>query len=150
MKGLKEMMGETVLVSMADNVRFQLAFLDALAVLKLVSWNERPEWRGKDLEDFLYILDKYFDLHSNEIFEDYNYLSNPESYNMKILGAEVMEVKLKSILTTHDPLYSDLYNILDKNIYDSDRWSKVYATYFNIPADIAREILFAFRKAFKK
>jgi predicted nucleotidyltransferase len=149
-KGLKEMMGETVLVSMDDNVRFHLASLDALAVLKLISWNERPEWRGKDLEDFLYILDKYFDLHSNEIFEEYNYLFHPESDNMKIIGARVMGIKLKSILTAHGPLFSDLNNIIDKNICDSDQWSKVYAIHFNVPADIALDILIAFKEAFKQ
>lgn len=92
-KGLREMMGETVLVSMDNNVRFHLASLDALAVLKLISWNERPEWRGKDIEDFLYILDKYFDLHSNEIFEKFNYLFDSESDNMKIIGARTAGMK---------------------------------------------------------
>ncbi|MDF1515242.1 MAG: hypothetical protein P1S60_15645 [Anaerolineae bacterium] len=137
-----------LLTKVFANVRFHLASLDALAVLKLISWNERPEWRGKDIEDFLYILDKYFDLHSNEIFEKYNYLFDSESDNMKIIGATVMGIKLQSILTAHDPLYSDLNNIIIKNIRDSDQWSKVYATHFNVPADIAREILNAFREAY--
>lgn len=147
-KGLKEMMGETVRMSIDEDVRLPLASLDALAILKLVSWNERPEWRGKDLDDFLHILDKYFDLHADEIFEDYNYLFHPYSDNMKIIGAEVMGLKLKSILKAHDPLYSDLHSILDENINKTDQWNKIYATRFNLPADIARDILVKLREAF--
>jgi predicted nucleotidyltransferase len=147
-KGLKEMMGETELVSVENSVRFHLASLDALSVLKLISWSERPEWRGKDREDFLYIMDHYFDLHSSEIFEKYNYLFHPESENTKLIGARVIGLKLKTILKNHNKLYSELCSIINGNIRDSDQWSKDYAVQFDTPADIAREILQTFRKAF--
>jgi predicted nucleotidyltransferase len=69
--GLKEVFESGTASMTSDNGReFQVASLAAIVLLKLVAYDDRPEKRIKDARDIGNILENYFDLQSDLV---YNY-----------------------------------------------------------------------------
>ena len=55
-----------------DDATYQVATLPAIVLLKFIAWDDRPEYRLKDLQDIAVILDSYFDRFSDDIYDNHN------------------------------------------------------------------------------
>jgi predicted nucleotidyltransferase len=49
-----------------DEKTYQVATLPAIVFLKFIAWDNRPEYRGKDIEDIVYILRNFDDFTDND------------------------------------------------------------------------------------
>jgi predicted nucleotidyltransferase len=69
----------------------KVASLAAVTLLKLISWDDQKDNRGKDAEDINAIIEAYFDLNYEEIFDNHNDLfSDDNNYELSTIGARVL------------------------------------------------------------
>ena len=81
---------------------FKVATLPGLCIMKLVAFDEKPDQRAKDLDDFLFILENYGEIAGEQLFED--------SYEDLIEGDFELQVAAARMLGRHMAI------ILNKNI----------------------------------
>ena len=68
-----------------------------LVILKLIAWQDRSDVRPKDAQDVGYILEKYFDIAAEEIYDHHNDLFDEKAEPAEI-GARVMGRQIGNIL----------------------------------------------------
>ncbi len=97
-------------VSFDDNNEYQIATLPAIVLLKLIAWNDRPEYRLKDLWDIETIIDAYFNLFEDDIYDNHNDLfDSPKLY---YIAAQVIGRKMKYIVGNSITLKNKIVQIL--------------------------------------
>lgn len=96
---------------------FKIASLPSIVLLKLIAYDDRPEKRKKDAIDINSILQHYFDLQSEFIFENHNDLfTNEELMAEETALSEVASIvigrEIKKIIAANDTLHKRIENIL--------------------------------------
>ncbi|MFH1319621.1 MAG: nucleotidyl transferase AbiEii/AbiGii toxin family protein [Bacteroidota bacterium] len=124
--GFSEVYAETINVDITDTDTIKMATLPGLCILKLVSWNDRPEERSKDIEDFVNIIEHYFDIESEKIYTDHLDLFDREDFDMQLVAARVLGRNMQRILNRSDNLKQRITDIIKKNIDDPEK-SKIGA-----------------------
>jgi predicted nucleotidyltransferase len=119
-EGLKEVAELGLMPLDLDNgFSIKIATLAAIALLKLISWDDQKELRTKDAEDIDSIIKSYFDLHINEIFEvHYDVIpDDPEQkdFNARI-GASVLGRHIGKIVADKPTLKNQIIRILSNEI----------------------------------
>jgi predicted nucleotidyltransferase len=89
---------------------YQVATLPAIVFLKLIAWDDRPDYRLKDLGDIAQILDNYFDLESDDIYDNHNDLFDEIGLNE--IAAHVIGRKIRYIIGDSIDLKTRLSHIL--------------------------------------
>jgi predicted nucleotidyltransferase len=56
--------------SVAIDDTFKVITLPGLCILKLIAWNDKPDRRGKDLDDFYFLLHNYFDICGEQLYDE--------------------------------------------------------------------------------
>jgi predicted nucleotidyltransferase len=100
-------------IILSDGLRHHVATLPAIVFLKFNAWDNRPEYRRKDIEDIVFIINN-FDIYSNEIL-DYHY----DLYNEldpKYIGARFIGRKIKYILGDADTFKEHIIGIIEKQL----------------------------------
>lgn len=92
---------------------YQVATLPAVVLLKLIAWNNRPEKRGKDIEDITYIL-KHFDIYTDDGFILFTEIE-PEFISARIIGR-----KINQIIGNSTDLKNHIISILENHIENPD------------------------------
>lgn len=129
--------------------------LSGMVILKLIAWNDRPEYRENDLADILKIFEKYYDIKFNEIVE-YHYDTFPEDDNIEIdqllVGAEVVGRKAKLFLDKSNELHERIHQILERNLQNpaTSPIAKDWAQKLNRDVDYAFSVLKAFKRGLLK
>lgn len=95
---------------------YKVATLPAIVFLKLIAWNDKPEERTKDIQDITEILKRYFDVASDDIFD--NHYDLFEDFELEEISARVIGRKISYILGDSDNLKQQVIQILEKNIQD--------------------------------
>jgi len=83
--------------SIAIDKTFKVITLPGLCVLKLIAWNDKPEIRAKDLEDFNFLLHNYFSISGEGLYEQpFDDLLNndfqPQIAAARMLGRQINEI----------------------------------------------------------
>jgi predicted nucleotidyltransferase len=88
--------------------------MEGIFILKLVSWNEKPIDRSKDLEDLQFILKNYFELNSEIIYDHHtDFFEEISEQNFQILaGARVLGRDMAKALNLSQQLKLKIENIL--------------------------------------
>jgi predicted nucleotidyltransferase len=111
LEGLKEVFARgTEGVVFDDNATYQVATLPAIVLLKLIAWDDRPEYRLKDLWDIGAIFEHYFDRFSEDIYDNHNDLFGGRELDE--ISAYVIGRKIDYILGDSASLKIRLINIL--------------------------------------
>jgi len=76
---------------------FQIVTLAGLCIMKLISYNDSPDKRAKDIGDFISILENYFNIFSDRIIEEHSSLI-AEKGDAEIAGAIVLGKEMNLIL----------------------------------------------------
>ncbi len=92
---------------------YKVATLPAIVFLKLIAWNNKPEERVKDIQDIAEILNRYFDIDSDDIFDNHNDLFNERE--LEDIGARVIGRKISYILGSSVDLKQRIIHILEQN-----------------------------------
>jgi predicted nucleotidyltransferase len=111
--GNMQVLGHAEQIQM-DDLSFKVCTLPGLCILKLIASYEKPERLEKDLGDFYYILDNYFDIAGDTIYEgDFEDLID-ENFEPQIAAAKMLGRQLAPILNESAALSNLLKQILTK------------------------------------
>lgn len=87
-----------VTVRRTPRLDIPVATLAGLALMKLISWDETYPERGKDGEDFYYIIESYADAgNSDRIFHEASDLLNTEAFDLTRAGARLLGRDMKQL-----------------------------------------------------
>lgn len=88
LQGFQEVYEEaTEKVSFESKYNIRVASLAGIVVLKLIAWDDRPEIRSDDIVDVAIIINHYFELEENLIYDQHVDLFTKDIYDLKILSA---------------------------------------------------------------
>ncbi len=91
-----------------------IAPLHGIFLLKVISWDDRPEIRGKDLRDLQQILENYWGFYENEAYDEHWDIFEIEVENIEAYGARILGRHLARPLSKSNTLKSRVVGILQK------------------------------------
>src|SRR5690554_3722196 len=103
-----------------DELRFRILSLLGLFITKLIAWNERKYTKKTDAEDIGTLLYNYNEFYPDDLYDNYSHLVNDANYNYRMAGVTILGKRLKSFLSKHPQLYSDILAILHQEVKDED------------------------------
>jgi predicted nucleotidyltransferase len=95
-----------------DGITFKIASLASIVLLKLIAYDDRPEIRTQDIKDVAIIINHYFHVESDLIYEKHNDLFENEDLELVDIAAIVIGREMKSILNTNEALKDRVLGIL--------------------------------------
>jgi predicted nucleotidyltransferase len=99
---------------------FEVATLPSIILLKLISYDDRPEQRLKDPGDIASIIQNYFDLQSENIYENHTDLFNNADFTLQKAGARIIGREIKTIIESNTVLKRRITDILISHISQAD------------------------------
>ena len=120
-------------VELAEMHRFKFCTLPGIVVLNLIAWDDRPEVRRDDINDISDILNHFFEMHDDEIWESHNELFQNENADLKHIAARVMGREMSKIAQRNKNLFNRVEKILDDNTYDmpNSKMAAIMIEYFD-------------------
>ena len=105
-------------------------------LLKIIAWEDRPEIRRDDIVDICDVLNYYFEMHSDEIYEEHSDIfadENAETATLIELSARVMGREIKGIAQRNGKLLARISKILEANTADpaTSKMAEIMVQYFN-------------------
>jgi len=94
--------------------RFKFCTLPGIVLLKLVAYQDRPEVRRDDIKDISKILQHFFEMYDEEIYENHNDLFGPET-NLEHIAAEVMGREIAKITSANTDFSERIDQLLEVN-----------------------------------
>ena len=115
--GLEEVYNSgTANIEFENGHAFAVATLPAIVLLKLISFDDRPEQRLKDARDIASIIQNYFDLQSDNIYENHNDLFDDDNFTLQKASALVIGREIKTIVESNTVLKERITRILTEHI----------------------------------
>jgi predicted nucleotidyltransferase len=99
---------------------FEVATLPSIVLLKLISYDDRPEQRLKDPGDIASIIQNYFDLQSDNIYENHTDLFDNADFTLQKAGARITGREIKTIVESNTVLKRRITDILISHINQAD------------------------------
>jgi predicted nucleotidyltransferase len=94
-----------------DDLDFKVATLPAILLLKLIAYDDRPEKRTQDPQDIVQIIENYFEVEKEMIWEEHHDLFDEDSELIEI-GARVIGREINQIISENRTLKKRVMNIL--------------------------------------
>ena len=94
-----------------DDLEFKVATLPAILLLKLIAYDDRPEKRTQDPQDIAQIVENYFEVEKEMIWEEHHDLFDDDSGLIEI-GARVIGREIKQIINENEALKERVLSIL--------------------------------------
>ncbi len=94
-----------------DDLEFKVATLPAILLLKLIAYDDRPEKRTQDPQDIVQIIENYFEVEKEMIWEEHHDLFDEDSELIEI-GARVIGREINQIISENRTLKERVLNIL--------------------------------------
>lgn len=134
--GFKEVYDEAVEeVNFEDKFTFKVCTLAGIVILKLIAYDDRPEMRSKDIEDIGAIINNYFDMESEFIYDKHSDLFAEDIGNMIEVSARVIGREMAPILNRNPILKERILSMLHHSIqqYSESRLTILLTSilYFN-------------------
>ena len=130
--------------------QFKFCTLPGIVLLKLIAWDDRPEARRDDIKDISDILNHFFDMYDNEIFENHHDLFEKEEASLKHIAARVMGREMSKVAKKNKALFSRIEGILTSNTTDStnSNMAKIMIEYYDNTIDENVQLLKYLRQGF--
>jgi len=103
-------------VKLATGHTFKVATLPAIVLLKLIAYDDRPEMRFKDARDIVNIIDHYFDLQAELIYEHHSDIFEGEEMSENEIAALVIGREMQKIVAENEALFQRLSKIITAQI----------------------------------
>lgn len=140
--GFKEVYQEGVTpVTFEEGFNFKVASLPSIVLLKLISFDDRPEHRTRDIRDIGLILAHYFDIESMLIYEKHNDLFAGEEIELIEIAATVIGRELRPILSQNQSLKNRFISILNISEKHHQRIPELLAQNHTFTIDEATALL---------
>ena len=98
--------------------QFKFCTLPGIVLLKMIAWDDRPEKRRDDIKDISDILNHFFNMYDNEIWESHHDLFGKEDTDLKYIAARVMGREMGKIARRNEKLLVRIAGILAANTND--------------------------------
>ena len=95
--------------------QFKFCTLPGIVLLKLIAWDDRPEARRDDIKDICDILNHFFSMYDNEIWENHSDLFSEENDDLNHIAARVMGREMSKIAKKNEALFERINKILEAN-----------------------------------
>ena len=95
--------------------QFKFCTLPGIVLLKLIAWDDRPEARRDDIKDICDILNHFFSMYDNEIWEYHSDLFSAEKVDLKHISARVMGREMSKIAKKNEALFERINTIMEAN-----------------------------------
>ena len=119
--GFKEVYLESVQeVKLLDDKLYKIATLPGIVLLKLVAFDDRPEQRGKDPLDCMAIIENYFNLQSDLIWDHHNDLFDDDR-PLVLFASRVIGREMRKPLLENAQLMNRVVGILERHISFRER-----------------------------
>ncbi len=99
--------------------QFKFCTLPGIVLLKLIAWDDRPEIRRDDIKDISDILNHFFNMYDNEIWENHYDLFESENPSLNHIAARVMGREMNKIAIKNEKLFGRIEAILTSNTINS-------------------------------
>lgn len=118
-------------LELAGDHQFKFCTLPGIVILKLIAWDDRPEARRDDINDISDILNHFFNMYDNEIWENHHDLFEEEA-DLKHIAAKVMGREMKKIAGRNEKLFARIEGILNANTDDmpNSKMAAIMIEYF--------------------
>lgn len=114
--GFKEVYLKSVTeVRVLEERTYKIATLSGIFLLKLVAFDDRPEQRAKDAGDCMTIIEHFFDLQSDLIWENHNDLFDSDR-SLQQIGSRVIGREMRRPLLENTQLMGRVIAILENHI----------------------------------
>lgn len=120
--GFKEVYNSgTEIIEFGNGHAFSVATLSSIVLLKLISFDDRPEQRLKDTRDIASIIQNYFDLKSDTIYANHADLFENENFTLQKAAARVIGREIKNTVESNAFLKERIIRILTNHISQGDQ-----------------------------
>lgn len=108
----------TAEVQLDTGHRFKVASLSSIILLKLIAYDDRPEQRDKDGRDVGSILEHYFDLEAERIYEHHSdlFTETEKDNELQNIAATVIGREIKITIGENSALLQRVKTILEREI----------------------------------
>lgn len=108
----------TAEVQLDTGHRFKVASLSSIILLKLIAYDDRPEQRDKDGRDVGSILEHYFDLEAERIYEHHSdlFTETEKDNELQDIAATVIGREIKITIGENSALLQRVKTILEREI----------------------------------
>ncbi len=98
--------------------QFKFCTLPGIVLLKMIAWDDRPEKRRDDINDISDIINHFFNMYDNEIWDNHSDLFADENAELKHIAARVMGREMSKIARRNEKLFARIERILNTNTDD--------------------------------
>ena len=95
--------------------QFKFCTLPGIVLLKMIAYDDRPEIRRDDIKDISDILNHFFNMYDNEIWDNHSDLFDEEEVDLKLIAARVMGREMNKIAKRNEQLFKRIEKILAAN-----------------------------------
>ena len=114
--GYRETLEHTEKIKIDKQLIVDIPPLPAIAMLKLIAWDDRPEIRKDDLDDIYLIITTFFDIATDEIFEQHPDLLEMEPFDQHRIAARLLGRKIGVYLQKSAPVKTRVLQILNRQV----------------------------------
>ena len=143
LKGFYEISLASIEAIEIEGVFYNVSTPEAIILLKILAFDDRPDWRGKDLEDIGQLLKYYFDLNTDQIYEDHNDLFDDDpAQKLEEISARVIGRKMAATLKTNDELKKDILSIIGRYLSDENHAAVIQLSIeLEMETDVVKKII---------
>ena len=119
--GYSEVLADSELV-MIEDLMVNVPPLPGMVVLKLISYQDRPEERQNDVYDILYVIENFYSLHEDEILEKhFDVIEQLSDYDRILIAAQVLGRQASKYLKQNQKLKDSVFTELGKSIHSPEK-----------------------------
>ena len=139
-------------LNLEDEHQFKFCTLPGIVLLKMIAFDDRPEHRRDDIKDISDILNHFFDMYDEEIYNNHLDLFGEEEFDLKELAARVMGREIKKIAKRNPKLQDRVMSILERNTNDAPNSSMaiVMIEYFKNTVEDNVRLLHQVKRGFEE
>src|SRR5690606_11519265 len=120
---------------------FKVATLPAIALLKFIAYDDRPEQSQKDATDISSLVVHFFTLNDEMIYQHHNDLFEKKTIFFESIGPIVLGREMRKIASSNEGLVIRLNNILEKHIQKEENSAFVRLMVNPLNDDSTRKVL---------
>lgn len=95
--------------------------IEGIFILKLISWNDKPHRRQKDLEDISVLLKNAWDLYETESYESHLEIFEDDNFEMQTAAAYIIGKKMQPILNSNEELKNIIVSVIERSIEEKTK-----------------------------
>jgi predicted nucleotidyltransferase len=114
--GLAEVANHTIELTFADlDIAMPIVSIESIVLLKLIAWHERPENRTHDITDIAHILQHYFEIATDVIYDDHNDLF-VDNCQLPMIAARVLGKQIGHIVQPSEYLKNKIIELISAEL----------------------------------